>query len=244
MLSRWAKLSSPDTGSGQTLDTLAATASRSGSQSTVSSATTSPDQAPSYQHPDPTVPAAVSAIKAHFLAQPKLQVDILGILQVTAERFEGARREMASQQGGEWDNDMWEVAARKINITRLKLERWADIVASIGGETLLGRRYDASSAGSSPDGNSERGGPSTEKMAHSGGCLDIHAQTLAHVPQAYIAQGTHGMPATPPYHTGWQPPPAFANNLFDDLGLDQSFFFDDPGDYGSILLNSMEPSNI
>lgn len=238
MLSRWAKLSGPDPGH------IPATAPSSEIQNVRTSVTPSPAQEIMYQHPDPAVPAAVSVIKTHFLAQPDLQIDILGILQAMAVRFEGARRDVASQQGVEWENNMWELAARKIHLTRLKLERWADIVASIGGETLLGKRNGVSDDAVTSGGKPGLVEPSSEKMSYPGGCLDIHAHTLAHVPQSHITHSDHGDSTTQPFQTGWQPTPAFANDLFEDLGLDQSFFFDDPGDYGTVVLNSLGLSNI
>ncbi|RYP33451.1 hypothetical protein DL767_004729 [Monosporascus sp. MG133] len=247
MLSRWAKLSSPDIGYGQA---PGMTTSSSGVQSAIDpsstvasavpSATPSPTQTPMYRHPDPTIPAAVSAIKAHFLAQPELQIDILGILQAMVTRFEGARREVGQRQGGAWENNMWELAAKKISLTRLKLERWADIVASMGGEALLNRnRYDhhhySDDASTAEEEESDLSESSVEK-SYPIDCLEAVCHTNA--PQA------HGLPALLPHQGGWQPSQSWANDLFDGLGLDQNFFFDGPGDYGTVVLNSMGPGNM
>ncbi|RYO75998.1 hypothetical protein DL766_005384 [Monosporascus sp. MC13-8B] len=238
MLSRWAKLSSPDVGYGQA---PGMTTSSSAAQNAIdpSSTAPSPTETPMYRHPDPTIPAAVSAIKAHFLAQPELQIDILGILQAMVTRFESARREVGQRQGGTWENNMWELAAKKISLTRLKLERWADIVASMGGEALLNRsRYDHhhhSEDGSTPEEEEDLSEPSVEKSYPIEG---LEAVCHTHPPQA------HGLPAMPPHQEGWQPSQSWANDLFDGLGLDQNFFFDGPGDYGTVVLNSLGPGNI
>ncbi|RYP48757.1 hypothetical protein DL768_005414 [Monosporascus sp. mg162] len=242
MLSRWAKLSSPDIGYGQA---PGMTTSGSAVQnvidpsSAVTSAAPSPTESPMYRHPDPTIPAAVSAIKAHFLAQPELQIDILGILQAMVTRFEGARREVGQRQGGVWENNMWELAAKKISLTRLKLERWADIVASMGGEALLNRsRYDHhhySDDASTAEEESDLSESSVEKSYPIEG---LEAICHTNAPQA------HGLPGMPPHQGGWQPSQSWANDLFDGLGLDQNFFFDGPGDYGTVVLNSLGPGNM
>ncbi|RYP66727.1 hypothetical protein DL770_008745 [Monosporascus sp. CRB-9-2] len=247
MLSRWAKLSSPDIGYGQApgmTTSSSAVQSAIDPSSAVASAmpsgAPSPTQGPMYRHPDPTIPAAVSAIKAHFLAQPELQIDILGILQAMVTRFEGARREVGQRQGGAWENNMWELAAKKISLTRLKLERWADIVASMGGEALLNRsRYDhhhySDDASTAEEEESDLSEPSVEKNYPIDG---LEAVCHTNAPQA------HGLPAMPPHQGGWQPSQSWANDLFDGLGLDQNFFFDGPGDYGTVVLNSLGPGNM
>ncbi|KAI1334614.1 hypothetical protein F5Y15DRAFT_409568 [Xylariaceae sp. FL0016] len=225
MLSRWAKLSSPDTGYGQPTPAMTATSSATQSIQDPCSAGATPDSIPMFRSrdTDPAIPAVVSAIKAHFLSQPELQIDILGILQAMVVRFEQARREVSSRQGGMWDNNIWDLAARKISITRLKLERWAEIVASMGGESLLGRRYD--STATSMTGDSDLSEPPLDRQWP--------------VPMVDGLEVEH---CVPPNHEGWPSNVSWANDLFEGLGLDQNFFFDGPGDYGTVVLNSLGPS--
>ncbi|KAI1076236.1 hypothetical protein F5B20DRAFT_573018 [Whalleya microplaca] len=203
MLSRWAKLASPDTGCGT---------------NTASSSTGNglPNPAPTLKMKDidPAIPAAVSTIKAHFRSQPELHIDVLGILQAMTTRFEEARREVGITQGGVWDNNIWDLAARKINITRLKLERWAEIVASMSAESSGDRKYD--SADTSTTGESEQSDHGLERnwpmeYVDVDNCMQQHPQE------------------------GWHPSASWANDLFEGLGLDQNFFFDGPGDYGTTL---------
>lgn len=264
MLSRWARLSSPDTGTGtgygqgpyMTRASSAADSAMDAAPSEVSSDVPSAAASPTHalhtqapipmtyrqHHPDPSIPAAVSAIKAHFLAQPELQIDILGILQAMVTRFEGAQRDVAERYQTPWENNMWDLAAKKISLTRLKLERWADIVASMGGEALLGRsRYDTATAseGSTADDSDMADHPSVEKTYP----VEALEDQTAQVPQ----QALNSLPPTmmQPYHQeGWQPTQSWANDLFDGLGLDQNFFFDGPGDYGTVVLNSLGPNNM
>lgn len=264
MLSRWARLSSPDTGTGtgygqgpyMTRASSAADSAMDAAPSEVSSDVPSAAASPTHalhtqapipmtyrqHHPDPSIPAAVSAIKAHFLAQPELQIDILGILQAMVTRFEGAQRDVAERYQTPWENNMWDLAAKKISLTRLKLERWADIVASMGGEALLGRsRYDTATAseGSTADDSDMADQPSVEKTYP----VEALEDQTAQVPQ----QALNSLPPTmmQPYHQeGWQPTQSWANDLFDGLGLDQNFFFDGPGDYGTVVLNSLGPNNM
>ncbi|KAK8035475.1 hypothetical protein PG993_010470 [Apiospora rasikravindrae] len=145
LLSRWFKLSSMDP------------------------PTTGPPQQPSPQdHRDlsemidredadrPGVPAAALTIKSHILAQPELHLDIVGILRALVARLEEARSALDESNGG-LENNIWDLAAKKIGITRLKLERWAEIVATMGMEGLLTRKHERDGSGSEEEVEGEEG---------------------------------------------------------------------------------------
>lgn len=100
-------------------------------------------------HVDPTLPSVIAQFKRQLLRQPGLQINMPEILAAMAARFEQATAELAAQRratfGGdvgedddgvdlEETNNLWTLGARKLNITRAKLERWAEIVALGGGE--------------------------------------------------------------------------------------------------------------
>ncbi|KAI0000239.1 hypothetical protein F4779DRAFT_631208 [Xylariaceae sp. FL0662B] len=209
MLSRWAKLSSPEMNYGP---------------NTAGSSTCNvvPGSIPTLKSKDidPAVPTAVSAIRAQVRSQPDLHIDVLGILQAITTRFEGAQHEVSITQGGQWDNNIWNLAARKVNITRLKLERWAEIVASMNAESSEDRKH--GSADTSPTGNPETGDHGLEKNWQTefidvDNCVQQQAQE------------------------GWHSNTSWANDLFEGLGLGQDYFFDGPGDYGTAVLDSLGP---
>ncbi|KAI0020791.1 hypothetical protein F4780DRAFT_779236 [Xylariomycetidae sp. FL0641] len=268
MLSRWAKLSSPDTAGYAATTTTTTSATTSATPSTCG--TPDPPDPPPTQ-PTTTMPgrfrargggggggepaifppaaAAVSAIKAHFLSQPELQIDILGILQATGTRFEEARRavrareEQEQQQQGKaaapWENNIWDLAARKIGLTRLKLERWAEIVASVGGESLLfarggggGRAYDAPPLMMMMTMTDVAGGGGEDQQQQQ------QRQWGGPVMDGVVVEADGGS-SNADAGAGWHANNSWANDLFEGLGLDQNFFFEGPGDYGTVVLNSL-----
>ncbi|KAI2604640.1 hypothetical protein GGR54DRAFT_454610 [Hypoxylon sp. NC1633] len=165
---------------------------------------------------DPAIPAALRAIRSHLISQPELQIDVLGIIQAMATRFEQAREEGERQSGAGWENDIWDMAARKIKGTRLKLERWAELVAAAGSES---RKPEASSADSNVTGEPYLDGQGME------GNWPVESSGIDTCVQ--------------PSNDGWDPGASWANDFFDGLGLDQNFFFDGSGDYGAVVLNSL-----
>ncbi|KAG4430950.1 hypothetical protein IFR05_013558, partial [Cadophora sp. M221] len=50
------------------------------------------------------------------------QIDVLGILDKTATRFEAAKMEMSAAQGGVWKNGIWDLAARKLRLKSRRVE--------------------------------------------------------------------------------------------------------------------------
>ncbi|KUI70363.1 Transcriptional regulator WAR1 [Cytospora mali] len=155
-----AKRSAPNTifGSGLApLPSFTATNSRRGTEAVASTNTTSfhtrPSEAPAHhtkippsitdpsqipasqfrESSDPSIPSVVASLKAKLLTQPGLNLDIIGILAVLAERCDQVHKELTEEGGGgEWHNDVWYLCAKKILIARAKLEKWAEIIASGG----------------------------------------------------------------------------------------------------------------
>ncbi|KAH8882513.1 hypothetical protein GQ53DRAFT_753570 [Thozetella sp. PMI_491] len=84
---------------------------------------------------DPSIPVIVAAMKEQLNAQLGLKIDITGILSQFASRCAQANEEMLLVGGGEAERNVWDLASKKINITRAKLERWAEIIAQGGPET-------------------------------------------------------------------------------------------------------------
>lgn len=165
---------------------------------------------------DPAIPGAVRAIRSHLISQPELQIDVPAILQAMAARFEQARGVSAKQSGGVvWENDIWDLAARKIRGTRFKLERWAELVAAAGAE-------------------SRRPEPSTSVSAAAGE-PDLAS---SHVTEGNWLMEPQNMDICVT-EDGWGSGNPWGNDFFDVISLDQSFFFDGAGDYGTAFLNNL-----
>lgn len=82
---------------------------------------------------DPDIAQAVAKLKALLHSQPELNLDIVGILATLAHRFEQAHRDLLeASPNGTWQNDFWYLGAKKILITRARLEKWAEIIAAGG----------------------------------------------------------------------------------------------------------------
>ncbi|KAI1105548.1 hypothetical protein F4804DRAFT_303786 [Jackrogersella minutella] len=211
MLARWSKLSSPDRS-----PSLNSTATApvpivrsdpgcSGAAMVLVTSLGSKDT--------PTIPTAVHAIRTHLISQPELHIDVPGILQDMASRFEKAREVSEKQDGVAWENDTWNMAARKIKGTCLKLERWAELVVAADRE----RRKPGSSAGVRISGGPDLG--SSQSMDETWPitpAMDVCIQSPLE---------------------GWSPGFSWANDFFDGLDMDQNFFFDGPGDYGPGTMN-------
>ncbi|KAI8957604.1 hypothetical protein F5Y11DRAFT_77498 [Daldinia sp. FL1419] len=166
---------------------------------------------------DPAIPAAVRTIRSHLLSQPELRIDAISILQDMVSRFEQAQEAYEKQRGLTCENDLWDMAARKLKSTRTKLEKWAEMVAAVGGE---GRRSEPSSGSSVAKdvdlsgGNSVEGGWPPAPLG-----MDVSAQFSL---------------------DEWSPGAWWASDFFEGLGMDQNFF-DGPGDYGTVVMEGLEP---
>ncbi|KAH6867476.1 hypothetical protein B0T10DRAFT_524414, partial [Thelonectria olida] len=55
---------------------------------------------------------------------------MLGVLESLAVRFASAKDEMATIHGGDWNNDLLDLAARRLRVIKARIERWCQIVAT------------------------------------------------------------------------------------------------------------------
>ena len=76
----------------------------------------------------------LNALRAKVTAQSNLRVDILGVLDAMAARFEAAKKEMAAAQGVDWENDTWDFAAEHLKMKKARVEKWCETVATVAGE--------------------------------------------------------------------------------------------------------------
>lgn len=181
---------------------------------------------------DPAVPAAAKTLGSLIHSQPGLHLDVAGLLRRLIQLFHQVRAVVGGNEGPELDYNIWDMAAHKMGILRLKLERWTEIVSTLGSEGLLARKSQAA-------GDSE-GSSSAEESSD---MTEVPTAAAAAPPRAGPMEGIEIVDATtmPPNPEAWQyNNNVFANDLFDGLGLDQNFFYDG-GDYGASILNSLQP---
>ncbi|KAF2867427.1 hypothetical protein BDV95DRAFT_610823 [Massariosphaeria phaeospora] len=127
MLSRWIRVAGP---SAVTLSSAGTAVSQKQPMSALSGVPSCPDlslpKAPASQ----VVSAQIlNTLRAEVTAHPNLQVDILGILDTMAARFEAAKKEMAAAQGVDWENDTWNFAAEHLKMKKARVEKWCEMVA-------------------------------------------------------------------------------------------------------------------
>ncbi|KAK0745548.1 hypothetical protein B0T18DRAFT_367263 [Schizothecium vesticola] len=88
-------------------------------------------QPPATEACAPAVSAqTLNAFRARVVAEPDLRLDVFGILDAMAIRFEAAKKEMTIAQGRAWENDTWDLAAKHIRMKKSKIEKWCRIVAA------------------------------------------------------------------------------------------------------------------
>ncbi len=78
---------------------------------------------------------------AEMLGRPELRIDVSGALDRLADRFEAAGREMKAAHGV-WNNSRWDLGASKIRAVKSKLEKMCHVIAIVGGEGILLRKYE------------------------------------------------------------------------------------------------------
>ncbi|KAL2071925.1 hypothetical protein VTL71DRAFT_13160 [Oculimacula yallundae] len=71
----------------------------------------------------------INTLRTEIDAQPHLQIDVLGILDIMAARFEAAKKEMNAAQGLDWENVMWDLAAEHLRMKKARVEKWCEAVA-------------------------------------------------------------------------------------------------------------------
>ncbi|KAI1479165.1 hypothetical protein F4774DRAFT_383251 [Daldinia eschscholtzii] len=218
MLVRWSKLTSPDckiaSNTPGVTNPVLTQAARSDAGCSGAALVATPTIG--VKDIDPAIPAAVRTIRSHILSQPELRIDASSILQDMVTRFEQAREDCEKKRGIAFENDIWDVAARKLKSTRIKLERWAEMVASVGGE---GRRPEVSSSNASMAKEVDLG--SGQNM---GGSWP---------PVASEMDISTGFPLEE-----WNPGAWWASDFFEGLVMDQNFF-DGPGDYGTAVIDGL-----
>ncbi len=75
------------------------------------------------------------------------EIDILGIVDAMASRYEAAKIEISAAQGGVWKNDIWDLAAKKVRMKKIRFLKWMETVAMAGGEGKYQLVDDADSPG-------------------------------------------------------------------------------------------------
>lgn len=76
----------------------------------------------------------LSTLRANIIAQSDLQVDIFGVLNTMAARFEAAKIEMTAAQGLDWENDTWDFAAKHLKMKKARVQKWCDMLTMAAGE--------------------------------------------------------------------------------------------------------------
>ncbi|KAJ2967879.1 hypothetical protein NQ176_g9455 [Zarea fungicola] len=127
MLSRWVRIAGPSA-----VKTSSAGTAMSQNPFTAPWQPTPPALSGVPSCPDLSMPKAPS-LRIHP-SRPHLQVDILGILDTMAARFEAAKKEMTAAQGVDWENDTWDFAAQHLRMKKVRVEKWRDVVAMAAGK--------------------------------------------------------------------------------------------------------------
>ena len=152
-------------------------------------------------------------------------------------------QEISDASGSVWQSTIWDLGARKVLITRAKLERWAEIIASGGSVTSPVEQRSNSRAD-----NVERNYQSTheglpgdltggvmEGVEPTGGRASFVSQPA--FPATTPGGQTTGSPSCMPGSAeGWQNNAAWSHDLFDQI--DPSLWFDDAGDWETIAMQS------
>ncbi|KAF5965298.1 hypothetical protein FBULB1_12292 [Fusarium bulbicola] len=162
---------------------------------------------------DPRLPAAVAALRSQIQTQPGLSLDITGILSAICARFEEANAsfQMASTEPDSSDHNLWSMSAIKVKITRAKLERWAEIVAT-GTEAL--KIHDVIQDTAMPDSSTSETGAA--------GFVAATGQDMQH--------DVFTMP-------DWNAEMPWASEMLQ--GVDPSIWFDGYLDWGAVVMSSL-----
>ncbi|KAI1464424.1 uncharacterized protein F4812DRAFT_211542 [Daldinia caldariorum] len=221
MLVRWSKLTSPDCSVKSSQTVAASSRLTQIAQNDPGCSTVASVSAPnlSVKDIDPAIPAAVRTIRSHILSQPELRIDVCSILQGMVTRFEQAREAYEKKRGSTLENDIWDVAARKLRSTRSKVERWAEMVATAGGE---GRRSEVSSS----DVNMAREADLGSGQNMGGNWPPVPSEM--DISMEFSLEE-------------WNPGAWWASDFFEGSVMDQNFF-DGPGNYGTVVMDGLGPS--
>ncbi|KAJ9150447.1 Transcriptional regulator WAR1 [Pleurostoma richardsiae] len=165
----------------------------------------------------------LTAFRAHVLSQPDLSIDILGILAALATQFNRVNEEMTKSWGGVWQNNIWDLSAKKVLVSRTKVERWA-------------RMMSASAMNSREDTNKNANSDGTRLVPY--GQVTTPGVMPRMGPAEPLGFGAGSEPdcSLP----GWDYPNAWFNNLFDHV--DPSLWFDDTADWSGVVMQPMGTS--
>ena len=190
---------------------------------------------------DPNIPGVVASLRTKLRMQPGLNIDIIGILSSLAHRCEKVHRELTEEgAGGAWHNDVWYLCAKKVLITRAKLEKWAEIVAAGGVQT---ERITDSTTRNARAGNDARRADSGVAKER-GQTAPIRRQPLYSEENALAAfqkqMEIAGQGILPPESTGdtWQFDSMWTNEMFDQL--DPALWLNDGNDWEMALLGPIQ----
>ncbi|KAK7716727.1 hypothetical protein SLS63_011039 [Diaporthe eres] len=190
---------------------------------------------------DPTVPGVVASLRSKLRKQPGLNIDIIGILASLAQRCEQVHRELTEEgAGGAWHNDVWYLCAKKVLITRAKLEKWAEIVAIGGVPTERTTDTATRNTRAGKDVQIMDSGAATEQAQ----TAPIGRQPLYSEDNALAAfqkqMEIAGQGVLPPESTGdaWQFDSMWTNEMFDQL--DPALWLNDGNDWEMALLGPIQ----
>lgn len=193
---------------------------------------------------DPTIPGVVASLRTKLHMQPGLNIDIIGILSSLALRCEKVHRELTEgAAGGAWHNDVWYLCAKKVLITRAKLEKWAEIVAVGGVPTERATDAATKSTRARSDAQVANSGVATQqRQAAPGGQQSLYSEEAALAAfqkQMEIA----GQGVWPPESTGtqWQFDSMWTNEMFDPL--DPALWLNDGNDWEMALLGPIQDNH-
>lgn len=192
---------------------------------------------------DPSIPSVVASLRSKVRKQPGLNIDIIGILANLAQRCEQVHRELTETEegvSGAWQNDVWYLCAKKVLITRAKLEKWAEIIA-VGGLPTE-RAADTASRTSRTRSDVQMAGSGV--AAEQGQAAPVGRQPVYGEENGIAAfqkqMEMAGQGVLPPESTGdmWHFDSLWTNEMFDQL--DPALWLHDGNDWELALLGSMQ----
>ncbi|XP_044719829.1 tRNA processing endoribonuclease [Hirsutella rhossiliensis] len=227
MLGRWAKLATPRTmyQGGTPMPGCGGAGAGTSNMPVYAADHQPPPDGSAVPETEPGLPAAVGALQSQLQTQPGLTVNIPEILSAICSRLEQVNSsfQTTSAESGKMDNNIWSFSALKIRITRVKLERWAELV-SAGAEASNRENSSSDVDGSNAAGLGPWRGPDPRQVGDGGmgGLANVQAGSLAQ-DQTQIQNFLGSTPWT--------------SDLLD--GIDPTVWFDGYLDWGAVIMNSM-----
>ncbi|KHO11616.1 Winged helix-turn-helix transcription repressor DNA-binding protein [Metarhizium robertsii ARSEF 23] len=161
--------------------------------------------------------AALAGLQSQLQSQPGLTINIPEILSSMCSKCEQVNNifQQTAPEEEKMDNNVWTFSALKVRITRVKLERWAELVAAAaeGHDRLSKAAHPQEWRGSYPQTSSANMGQPPNGMANNGFAQD----------QTQIQNFLDSTPWT--------------SDLLN--GIDPTVWFDGYLDWGTLVMNSM-----